>query len=191
MKKRNLLVASASVAAFSIISGGCTTSGPGFGNSAEQRAAIDADVDRALSQLYNEARGSRDLVSSARGVLVFPNVISAGFVVGGTSGRGALRKGGKTVRYYRTTGGSVGLLAGVRSAAVFYLFMSDEALNQFERSSGWTVGTSASVALIQVGADAQVDTRNIKQAVIGFVLTNAGIMANLSLDGTRITPLDI
>lgn len=191
MNKREFLVAGASVAAFSIVSSGCSVSGPGSGEPAEQRKAIDAEVDRALSQLYSQAKGSKELVSSARGVLVFPNVISAGFIVGGTTGTGALRKGGKTARYYRLTGGSVGWLAGARSSAVFYLFMTDDAVKQFEASSGWTAGTSASVAAISVGADAQIDTRNVKQPVIGFVLTNAGLMANVSLDGSRITPMDI
>ena len=191
MNKRKFMVAGASVAAFSMLSSGCTTSGSGSGDPATQRAAIDAEIDRALSQLYGQAKGSKELVSSARGVLVFPNVVSAGFIIGGTTGTGALRKGGKSARYYRMTGGSIGWLAGARSASVFYLFMSDEALKQFEASSGWTAGVNASVAALTVGADAQIDTRNVKQPIIGFVLTNAGLMANLSFDGTRITPMDI
>jgi lipid-binding SYLF domain-containing protein len=69
--------------------------------------------------------------------------------------------------------------------------MTDEVLRRFEASSGWTVGADASVALISVGANAQVDTRNVQQPVIGFVLTNSGLMANLSMDGTRVAPIDL
>lgn len=190
MNKRALLLAGASVAALAILASGCTTSGGGSGDPAARRQAIDADVDRALSQLYNEIRGSRELVNSARAVLVFPSVISAGFIVGGTHGVGALRKGRATASYHTMTAASVGLLAGARSKAVFYLFMNDDSLRRFESSSGWTVGADASVALVNVGANAQVDTRSAQQPVVAFVLTNSGLMANLSMDGTRIVPLN-
>lgn len=191
MNKRVFLVVGASIAALAVFSTGCTTSDGGSGDPATRRRAIDADVDRALSQLYDQARGSHELVSSAKGVLVFPSVVSAGFIVGGTHGLGALRMGGATVRYYSMTAASVGLLAGAQSKSVFYLFMTDDALRRFEASSGWTVGADASVALISVGANAQVDTRSVQQPVIGFVLTNSGLMANLSMDGTRVTPIDL
>ena len=190
MNKRHFLAAGTSLAALSLFSG-CTTSGPSSGDPVARGKAIDAQIDRALSQLYDQAKGSRELVASARGVLVFPNVVSAGFIVGGTHGEGALRKGITTSRYYSMTAVSAGLLAGAQSRAVFYLFMNDDALKKFEASSGWTVGADASVAMISVGANAQVDSRNAQQPVIGFVLTNSGLMANVSLDGTRVTPLTL
>ena len=69
--------------------------------------------------------------------------------------------------------------------------VNEEALKKFEGSSVWTAGADASVALLKVGANAQIDTETAKQPVIGFALTNAGLMANLSLDGTRIAPLNL
>jgi len=190
MNKRLFLTGCTSLAALSLFSS-CTTSGPSSGDPIARRKAIDAEVDRALSQLYEQVRGSRELVASSRGTLVFPNVVSAGFIVGGTHGEGALRRAGTTARYYTMTAVSAGLLAGAQSRAVFYLFMNEDAMKKFEASSGWTVGADASVAMISVGANAQVDTRNAQQPVIGFVLTNAGLMANASLDGTRVAPLNI
>jgi lipid-binding SYLF domain-containing protein len=79
------------------------------------------------------------------------------------------------------TEGSVGLLAGAQSQAVFILFMTDDALDRFRSSSGWTVGADASVALLTVGADARVTSQTAQQPVIGFVLANRGLMGNLSL----------
>jgi len=189
MNKREFLAAGALVAALSLLAG-CTTSGSNSGDPAARRAAIDADVQAALTRLYDQVRGSRELVSSARGVLVFPSVVSAGFMIGGSHGQGALQKNGKTVRNFTMTAASVGLLAGARTKSVFYLFMAEDALARFEASSGWTVGADASVTVINVGANAQVDTRNVQQPVIGFVLTNTGLMGNLSMDGTRIAPLN-
>lgn len=189
MNKRNLIVSSLSIAALAVFSTACTTTSGTSGDPAAQRQAIDSGVDSALSRLYREASGSQELVASARGVLVFPSFVSAGFVVGGGSGQGALRVAGKTASYHRMTEGSVGLLAGAQSQAVFILFMTDESLNRFKSSSGWTIGADASVALLTVGADARVTSQTAQQPVVGFVLTNSGLMGNLSLSGSRVTPL--
>ena len=141
--------------------------------------------------LYGQVEGSEQLVGRARGVLVFPSVLEAGFIVGASRGQGALRVGGKTKSYHATTSGSFGLQAGAQSTAVFLLFMTDDALKRFQNSSGWTVGADASVTLLSVGASAQVTTATAQQPVIGYVLSNRGLMAGITLDGTRITRLDL
>ena len=188
MNKRIQGIAGALVTVLAILSSACTVSSGQQGDPAARAASMDADIDRALSQLSQQARGSEQLVASARGVLVFPSVLSAGLGIGGSHGIGGLRKDGKTVRHYRMTAGSVGLLAGARTKTVVYLFMTEEALRSFEASRGWTVGADASVTVMTVGANAQIDTQSARQPVIGFVLTNAGLMGNLSMDGTRIAP---
>lgn len=188
MKHRIQEIASALVFAFAAFSGACTVSGGQQGDPAARAAAMDADIDRALSQLGQQASGSEQLVSSAKGVLVFPTVLNAGLGIGASHGLGGLRRDGKTVRHYRMTAASVGLLAGARSKTVVYLFMTEDALRNFENSSGWTIGADASVTVMTVGANAQIDSQSARQPVIGFVLTNAGLMGNLSMDGTRIAP---
>lgn len=191
MNKRNFIAAGASLAAVSLLASGCTTTSGTAGDPAAQRQAIDAAADSALSRLYRQAGGSQQLVDSARGVLIFPTFVSAGFIVGGASGQGVLRKAGKSTGYFRMTEASVGLLAGAQSQAVFILFMTDEVLSRFEASRGWTAGVDGSIALLTVGADARVTTQTAQQPIIGFVLTNSGLMASLSLNGNRITPLGI
>lgn len=190
MKKRTFLLAGATAAAAPWLAG-CTTTGQASSDPAARRKAIDSDVDRALSDLYKQAAGSRELVGRARGVLVFPSMISAGFVVGAGTGEGALREGGRTSAYYRMTTVSVGWLAGARSAAVFYLFNTNDALQKFKTSSGWQVGADAGVSVLNVGANARVDTESAQQPITAFVLTNVGLMANASLDGSRITRLEL
>lgn len=191
MNKREFITSSISLAALGILGAGCTTTGGSGGDPAARRAAIDSAVDSALSRLYSEARGSQEIVASARGVLVFPSVVSAGFIVGGSHGQGALRKNGKTTSYFRMTEASVGLLAGAQSQAVFILFMTQDALSRFEASRGWTAGVDGSIALLSLGANAQVTTQTAQQPIVGFVLTNGGLMANVSLNGNRVTPLDL
>ncbi len=190
MDKRTFLLAGASAAAGTILAG-CTTTGSAPSDPAARRASINSAVDRALSDLNKQVQGSGELVSKARGVLVFPNFVQAGFIVGGGSGEGALREGGSTTSFHRMTTASVGWLAGAQSVAIIYLFNTTDALAKFKASSGWQAGADASVSLINVGATGRVDTSSASQAVNAFVLTNAGLMASLSLDGSRITKLDI
>ena len=191
MNKRNFLVAGASMAAVAILATGCSTTSGASGDPAAQRAAIDSGVDSALSRLFKESAGSKELVGRARGVLVFPSFVSAGFIVGGATGTGAMRKGDKTTGYFRMSEGSVGFLAGAQSQAVFILFMTQEALSRFEASNGWTAGVDGTITVANVGASADVSTLTGQQPIIGFVLTNGGLMGSVSMNGSRITPLDI
>jgi lipid-binding SYLF domain-containing protein len=189
MNKRMFLTAGVSLAALGLLSSGCTTTSGQSGDPEARRQVIDAGVDGALARLSKEVPASDGLVASAKGVLVFPAILGGGFIIGGSHGTGALRKGGKTVSYWSTTSGSVGLLAGAQSKALFILFMTQDALDRFERSSGWTAGADASVTMINVGASAEVTTQTAQQPIVGYVLTNGGLMANLSLDGTRFVRL--
>jgi lipid-binding SYLF domain-containing protein len=188
MNKRIILSV---MAIFLVLAFGCTTTGMNSGDPDTRRRAIDADVDNALSRLFVQVEGAEHLVGRAKGVLVFPSVMEAGFMFGASRGQGALRVGGNTVSYHATTSGSFGLQAGAQSTAVFLLYMTDEALNRFRNSSGWKVGADASVTLLSVGASAQVTTVTAQQPIIGYVLSNRGLMAGVSLDGARITRLDL
>ena len=94
MNKRNFIANGASLAAVTLLGAGCTTTGGSSADPAAQRQAIDAAADSALSRLYQQVGGSRDLAASSRGMLVVPTFVSAGFVVGGTSGTEVMRKGG-------------------------------------------------------------------------------------------------
>lgn len=189
MNKRNFLVSGASLAAVALMGAGCSSTGGAAGDPAAQRQAIDSAVDSSLARLYQENASAKQLVASAKGVLVFPNFVSAGFIVGGASGTGALQKGGKSTGHFRMTEASVGLLAGAQSQGVFILFMTDAALKSFESSSGWTAGVDGSITFINVGAGVNVSTQTAQQPIVGFMLTNGGLKGGISLNGSRITPL--
>ncbi|SPB17188.1 lipoprotein [Caballeronia novacaledonica] len=190
--KRRLLLAGG-IAAAALCVSGCTTTGPSSGETAAGTAdrdrAIDAAVDATLQRLYVSVNGSRELVSKARGVLVFPRVIAAGFWLGAQYGEGALRVNGRTDGYYSTAGGSFGLQIGAQSKALIYVFLTDDALAQFRRRDGWAVGTDATVAVMKLGANGQLDTTTATNPVEVFVLTNAGLMAGVSLEGTKVSRL--
>jgi lipid-binding SYLF domain-containing protein len=181
MKRRHLLWLGPGLVA------GCASTGsPDAG---AKRREIEGAVDRALGELVTNARGARELTDKAQGVLVFPQVLTAGLLVGGSYGQGALRQGTSTAGYYSVGSGSVGLLAGAQTRALYILFMTREALDKFQASNGWTIGADASVVLLDLGAEARLDTRTAQAPIIGLVRGQQGFMANLSLDGTRFSRL--
>lgn len=196
MQRRRFIALSGAVLASSGLSlTGCTTTAPSTSGSpdanAGRRATIDADVEATLTRLYSTVHGSRELVGKARGVLVFPSVISAGFWFGGQYGQGALRVGEQTSGYYSIAAASFGLQIGAQSKAIVMLFMTQEALDKFTSSQGWAAGVDATVAVVTVGANGNIDTSTVTKPVEAFVLTNAGLMAGVSLEGTKISRLII
>lgn len=184
------LALACAVAVGSVAVVGCTTTRPqDQASSTSTRASIDAQVDAALSKLYDSVRGSREMVASSRGVLVFPAVIGASMGIGAEYGRGALRVGGRTQAYYSTTAGSIGFQAGAQSKAVIYVFTTQAALDKFRNSKGWTAGADATVAAATFGANGSIDTNTIQQPVVGFVLTNVGLEAGVSISGAKISEI--
>ncbi|MEB2398234.1 BPSL1445 family SYLF domain-containing lipoprotein [Parapusillimonas granuli] len=156
----------------------------------ERRDSINERADAALKRLYEVAPNSRELVSQAKGVLIFPRVIGGGFVVGLEHGDGVLRVNGKNRGYYSTSSGSVGLQAGAQSKAIVMVFRTQEALDKFLASNGWTAGVDATVAVANIGANGALDLNTIREPIVGFVMTNVGLMAGVSLEGTKINRID-
>jgi lipid-binding SYLF domain-containing protein len=190
MQKRGFLVTSAALlCATGLVLSGCTTTPMSGANTTTKRQEIDTSVNSALKKLSSTVPGSRELVNKARGVLVFPSVLAAGLGVGGEYGEGALRIGGKSVDYYSTASASFGLQIGAQSKAIIFLFMTQEALDKFRNSAGWTAGVDASVAVVKAGANGDIDLNTATKPVIVFVMTNEGLMANLTVEGTKITKL--
>ena len=151
---------------------------------------IDAAVDESILTFKKDVNGAEVFLNQAAGYLVFPRVIKVGIGIGGETGEGALRVGGSTVDYYRTTAGSIGFQLGAQAKAIVIAFMTKESLDKFRNSSGWKVGVDGSVALIDIGAGKTIDTNNIKDPVVGFVFDSKGLMYNLTLEGSRFTKLD-
>ena len=187
MERRHFLTTLVSLALIA----GCSSPPQTPAENVAKKREIDAGVNETLTRLYAQTPGARELVQKARGVLVFPSVVSAGIGVGGEYGEGELRSGGRTVGYYKTETGSLGATLGVETKSVVFLFMTEPAYQQFLSGSGWTAGADAAVALARTGANGEIDTKTASSPVIGFVLTNNGLMFNLSLNGTKVSKLDI
>ena len=195
MQRRNFMLGAATaLVTGSLAAAGCTTTtneSQTQVTATSRRQVIDDRADATMLRLYQTVPDARELIDKARGVLIFPSVIQAGAGVGGQHGDGALRVAGSSVGYYTTTSGSIGAQFGAQSKAIIILFMTQESLDNFVNSDGWSLGGDASVALVKVGANGTVDTTTAPKPVEVFVLTNSGLMGDLSLQGTKITRLGI
>lgn len=168
----------------------CTTTNPDTASAPRADATtVNTRANAALERLYQTAPGSKEMVQRAKGVLIFPSVIGGSFVVGVEHGRGVLRVGGHNHGSYSTTAASIGWQAGGQSRAVIYVFNTQEALDKFLKSDGWSVGADATVAAGKIGANGSIDTTTAAAPVTSYVLTNVGLEAGVSLQGTKITKI--
>ena len=119
---------------------------------AASAAELDITVDGALEKFKQEVIGGEQFLQKAKGVLVFPEVVKAGFGIGGEYGEGALRISGETVDYYSTAAASIGLQLGAQLKTIVIVFLEDTALQTFRNSQGWEVGVDGSVAVVELGA---------------------------------------
>ncbi len=174
---------------FSLVSGAFTSA------LAADKAEAQAIVDKAkgtLTDLMNDSKFSwmHQFIEQAKGVVIFPQVIKGGFVVGGTGGTGVLlvrdpETGTWSEPAFYTLGSvTLGLQIGGEAAEVVMLAMSQKAIDSL-MSSSVKLGGDASVAVGPIGAGAK-GSATIPQVNADFVsFTKAkGLYAGLNLEGS-------
>ncbi len=157
---------------------------------AASAAVIDSEVDTALAKLYASTPVAEKLAAKAKGILVFPNIVKAGFIVGAQYGDGALRVEGKTAGYYNMVAASYGLQAGVQSFGYAMFFMTESALNYLKKSEGWEIGVGPSIVIVDAGKAKTLTTTTAKDDVYAFIFGQRGLMAGLGLQGSKITKIE-
>ena len=154
------------------------------------KAEIDERVHTAMHQFYELNPQHKDLVARAKGVLVFPRVTKGGVGVAGEFGEGALRIDGNNVAYYSVSAASVGLTLGLAKHKEVILFMTQETLDKFMNSHGWTIGADTNVAVLSKGAGGEYDSKTLQRPILGFVFGEKGLIGDISLEGSKVTKLD-
>ncbi|MCX5902681.1 MAG: lipid-binding SYLF domain-containing protein [Proteobacteria bacterium] len=130
-------------------------------------------------------------LKNARGILIFPQVLKAGFFLGGSGGTGVLlvkdKKSGNWSQpaFYTIGSVSFGLQIGGEAAEVVMMVMSDKAVDSLYVSSV-KLGGDTSIALGPVGAGAK---GNVTADFISFAKSK-GIYAGLNLEGSVIAVRD-
>ena len=175
---RSVVWASGAVAA-ALVMAGCTSTGntQGKGSAPSSRAELESQSTAALNRLYSAMPGTRELVAKSRGVLVCPAVIGGSFVIGAEHGKCVLRSNGTTRGYYSTTAASIGWQAGGQSKAVIYVFSAQDAYDK--------------VAVGKAGANGAIDTTTANAPVSSYVLNNTGLEAGVSVNGSKISKINM
>jgi lipid-binding SYLF domain-containing protein len=167
---------------------GCQSTGGQLAGSATD---ITRDSNAALQDLYASNPEARQLARQAKGILVFPGIVKAGFLVGAQYGSGgALFKNGRTAGYYNIVAGSYGLQAGVQSFSYALFFMDNASLSYLDRSEGWEVGVGPSIVVVDKGAAKSLTTTTAKNGVYAFIFGQKGLMAGLGLQGSKISRIN-
>ena len=154
------------------------------------RAEIDADSRQALNALYAQNPAAKAIGSKARAVLVFPSIVKAGLGLGGAYGEGEMRQGGAVTGYYSTFTGSWGLQAGAQQYGYAVFLMNDKAVKYVEESDGWEIGVGPTVVLVNAGVAQNLSTTSLQDDAYAFIFDQKGLMAGISIEGTKINKLD-
>lgn len=154
---------------------------------AARAQGVDRDAEAALQSLYQSTPAAKTLAETAKGILVFPNVKKAGFIVGAQFGQGALFQDGRPVGHYRITAGSYGLQAGVQGFSYAMFFMTDGALKYLDNSAGFEIGVGPSIVVVDAGKAKTLTTTTARADVYAFIYGQKGLMAGLGLQGSKIT----
>jgi lipid-binding SYLF domain-containing protein len=157
----------------------------------EQQAVVNQSV-TTLQNFMNDPEMTwlQQNIGRAKAVLISPEIVKAGFIVGGSGGRGVLiakTADGKWVGpvFYTLATASIGFQAGIAASEMITLVMSDKGLNTLLATSV-KLGGDASIAAGPVGTGAKSD---ITADMIAFSRSK-GVYGGLNLDGTVVTSSD-
>lgn len=150
---------------------------------------LHRDADQALKTLYSTNPAAEAISKSARAVLVFPNMVKAGLVFGGSYGEGVLMESSKVVDYYNSVAGSVGFQAGAQSYGYAVFLMNDKAVDYLKTSSGWEIGVGPTVVIVNEGIAKNLSSSTLKDDAYAFIFNQQGLMAGVSIEGTKISKI--
>ena len=151
---------------------------------------LDKDSRQALQTLYETEPVAKTLSHTAKAVLVFPNIVKAGLVFGGSYGEGELIEGSKVVDYYNSVTGSWGLQIGAQSYGYAVFLMSDKAVQYVKDTKGWEIGVGPTVVVVDEGVAKNLSTSSLKDDAYAFIFSQQGLMAGVSIEGTKISKIN-
>jgi len=156
---------------------------------AASRSELKRDAAQALKNLYAKNTAAKLLGPKAKGILVFPYIVKAGFMFGGQMGDGVLTKQGKVAGYYNSLAASYGFQAGVQVFGYALFFMNDAALAYLDKSGGFELGVGPSIVVVDEGMGKSMTSTTITQDVYAFIFSQKGLMAGMGIQGSKITKL--
>lgn len=156
---------------------------------ADSRAKLSMAGMASLRKLEASDPAARQYARHARAILVFPSVLKAGLIFGGETGNGVLLEHGRPTGYYNLSGGSWGLQIGGQDFSYALFFMTNSSIAYLRRAEGFSAGTGPSIVVVNKGAAAEANTTTLTHDVYAFPFNAKGLMADLTLQGTKITQI--
>jgi len=150
-------------------------------------AGLTSDSRQALRQLVAQNPAAARLNREAAAVLVFPDVVKAGFIVGAQEGQGILFMNGHPSGHFRTVAASYGLQAGVQKYGYALFLMNQKAVDWVNTTNGWSIGTGPSVVIVDKGMARSLTTDTLHSGIYAFTFDQQGLMAGLGLQGSKIS----
>ncbi len=148
---------------------------------------LNRDADHALQSLYRTNPMAESIGKKARATLVFPKILKAGLIFGGAYGEGVLMEGGRHDSFFNSVSASWGWQAGAESYGYVVFLMNDKAVNYLNKSQGWEIGVGPTVVVVNEGAAKNLSTSTLKDDAYAFIFDQQGLMASLSIEGTKIS----
>jgi len=155
--------------------------------SAASSEDLDKDSIQALQTLYKSAPAAKTLAHDAKAILIFPNMVKAGLVFGGSYGEGELIKGSKVADYYNSISGSWGLQIGAQTYGYAVFLMTKKSVEYLEKTKGWEIGVGPTVVVVDDGIAKNLSTSSLKNDAYAFIFSQQGLMAGISIEGTKIS----
>jgi lipid-binding SYLF domain-containing protein len=177
-------VVTAALAMLALLQTGCSANTPGEQQSLVDRAALT--VQDMMTQTVS--KDPKDLLRSAKAVMICPRIFKAGFFFGGEGGNCVLlsRAGNGTWSYpafYQIGSGSFGLQIGIQDSQILMLIMTEHGLNAV-LDSQLKLGAGASIAVATLGAGIQGSTTTAVGADIVAFSAARGLYGGISLEGS-------
>lgn len=174
--------------AFSLLSATvCWTSLLGSLAYAATAEDLNHNATQALKTLYRTNETAAKIGKIAKATLVFPNIVRAGLIFGGGYGEGVLMEGTKPIDYYNSVSGSWGLQAGAQSYGYVVFLMNNKARSYLQKSKGLEIGVGPTVVLVNEGIAKNLSSTTLQDDAYAFVFDQQGLMASLSIEGTKIS----
>lgn len=148
---------------------------------------LNRDAAQALQNLYKASPVAAEISKHARAVLVFPNIVKAGLVFGGSYGEGVLTKGTTIAGYYNSVSASWGLQAGAQSYGYAVFLMNNKAIEYLDKTKGWEIGVGPTVVVVNEGVAKNLSSSTLKDDAYAFIFDQQGLMGSLSIEGTKIS----
>ena len=148
---------------------------------------LNKDSNQALSMLVKANPAAAEVAKKAKAILIFPNIVKAGLIFGGAYGEGVLKQDNKNNGYYNSVTASFGWQAGAQSYGYVVFLMSDKAVQYIHETHGWEIGVGPTVVMVDAGVAKNLTSSTLKDEAYAFIFDQQGLMASLSIEGTKIS----